>query len=190
MMYALWIVLVIATCVVASGKGRNAYGWAVLGAFLPGIALAIVAILPAVGPPQLKTKIKSIIVVTALSFVVAGLVLIADRKEEQLKQEQKLAAEAKRQDELVKQARALAKATPQQMIDMHNAEETAKEAAKKAELDRARDIAAQKARIEDAKAIEEAAERHQLAKDLLDADLEESRKNHQQIYEIHIYPQR
>lgn len=52
---ALWLFLAIACAVVASSKGRSAFGWLLLGVFFSFFALLVVAILPSIRPVVVKS---------------------------------------------------------------------------------------------------------------------------------------
>ncbi len=73
-----------------------------------------------------KTTKKGLILVVAVVTGFAAYASFAQHYEKRQKQEREFAADAQRQVELMKEARLVAEASPQQMIDMHIAKEAAK----------------------------------------------------------------
>ena len=72
-----------------------------------------------------KTTKKGVILVMAVVAGFAAYGYLSQHYEKRQKQEREFAADAKRQIELMTEAHLVAEASPQQMIDMHNADEAA-----------------------------------------------------------------
>jgi hypothetical protein len=72
-----------------------------------------------------KTTKKGVILVMAVVAGFAAYGYLSQHYEQRQKQEREFAADAKRQVELMTEAHLVGEASPQQMIDMHNADEAA-----------------------------------------------------------------
>jgi hypothetical protein len=90
-----------------------------------GDPVAIPMPIPAV---PFRTTRKGVILLVAVVAGFAAYGYLSQHDEKRQKQAREFAADAKRQVELMEEARLVAEASPQQMIDMHSADEAAKRA--------------------------------------------------------------